>query len=192
LSKIAYTSRTRERSQWEAKAEDNEEVTSMKKQQTASVVGRIALAVALTLMLTLTMSSRTQATNTPGNTITDHALADGATAAAVGCKSDKSFIVYITMRAVAGTTVTVTFVDTTNVAVDSVSFPLAIDQTLNITQAAGGTPAADGHLVVSGTAVGDLLGWMSISTQTGAKGFGGAAVDFCRTYTTLAAAIADP
>ncbi|MDZ4339837.1 MAG: hypothetical protein U1B94_06415 [candidate division NC10 bacterium] len=165
----------------------------MKKQQTASVVGRIALAVALTLMLTLTMSSRTQATNTPGNTITDHALADGATAAAVGCKSDKSFIVYITMKAVvANTDLTVTFVDTTNVAVDSVSFPLVLGQIVNITQAAGGTPAADGHLVVSGTAVGDLLGWMSISTQTGAKGFGGAAVDFCRTYTTLAAAIADP
>jgi len=174
----------------------------MKKQYTASVVGGIALALALTLMLTLTMSSMTEATNTPGNTITDHALADGATAAAVGCKSDKSSTVYITMRnvTVASTFLTVSFVnDTTNAVDDSLSFPLAAGATVNLTQAAGGTPDVDTHLVVSGTAAGDLLGWMSISTQTGAKGFDGADDDYCRTYhpaqpvgfQTLADAIAD-
>lgn len=136
----------------------------------------------------------TEATNTPGNTITDHALADGATAAAVGCKSDRSSTVYITMRNVTGaeTTLTVSFVDdTTNAVVDTLPFPLAAGATVNITQAAGGTPDVDTHLVVSGTAVGDLLGWMSISTQNSALGFDAADVDYCRTYTTLAAAIAD-
>ena len=72
--------------------------------------------------------------------------------------------------------------DTTNTEDDFVSYPLAIGQTLNITQAAGGTPNADTHLVVSGTALGDLVGWMSMSTQSGANGFDFTDVDYCRSY----------
>ncbi len=158
----------------------------MKKEYMAVVVGGIALAVAVTLMLSLSPSPTAEATNTPGNTITDHALADGVADEAVGCGSDKSFTVYITMVAVKATTLTVSFVDdccATGVVVDTLPFPLAAGQILNITQAAGGTPNVDTHLVVSGTAAGDLRGWMSISTQTGAKGFfAGPPGDFCRTY----------
>lgn len=166
----------------------------MKKQYTASVVGGIALAVALTLMLTLTMSSITQATNTPGRDITDHALLSpiNEPTGAVGCKSDKSFTVYITMLAVANTTLRVVFVNaTTNLLADAIEFPLVAGQIVNITQAAGGTPTADTHLVVSGTTSGGLSGWMSISTQSGAAGFDATDIDYCRTYATEALAIAD-
>jgi len=167
----------------------------MKKKITALTVGGIALAVGLTLMLTLNPSQTAQATNTPGNTITDHALLNGITGGdvAVGCKSDKSFVVYITMRAFsAPATFTVHFVnDTTGLSVDSITFPLgAADQIVSITQAAGGTPDVDTHLVVEVTA-GQIIGWMSLSTQTGSLGFDSADVDYCRTYQMVGAARTD-
>lgn len=164
----------------------------MRNQQMATVAGGIALAVALTVVLALTISSRIQATNSGGRDITDHALLNGESDGGVGaCKSDKSFILHSTVTAGTDTYVTFTFVDT-----DSVRFLLLSNQTLNVTQAAGGTPAVDGKIVVSGTTVQDgtpsfLTGWVSMFTQSGAAGFGANDVDYCRTYGTVGAAIGD-
>lgn len=164
----------------------------MKKEYMASVIGGLVVAVAVTLMLTLSLPPTTQATNTTGRDITDHALMGPDTDQAVGCKSDKSFNVFITMRAVNATTLSVFFMnDTFGTPDDTLAFPLSAGEVVNIAQAAGGTPDVDTHLVVSGTNVGDLSGWISIVTQTGAAGFDGADVDYCRSYTAVADAQAD-
>jgi len=164
----------------------------MKKEYIASVMGGLVVAVAVTLMLTLSLAPTTQATNTTGRDITDHALMGPSTDQAVGCKSDKSFNVFITMRAVNATTLSVYFMnDTLGTPDDTLAFTLAAGELVNIAQAAGGTPDVDTHLVVSGTNVGDMSGWISISTQTGALGLDSADVDYCRSYPTVAAAQAD-
>ena len=164
----------------------------MRKLTTLIAVGGAAIAVSLWLIVGTSQTAH--ATNTSGKVITDHALfTTGGGDAAVGCKANKSFTVYITVQAAGGgATFDVLFIDdSTNTVSDSLpSFELGADETLSIAQAAGGTPDADTHLVVSVTA-GTAIGWMSLSTQNGASGFDGLEEDYCRTYTTEALAIAD-
>jgi hypothetical protein len=154
------------------------------KRFTAMVTGIVALALTLTAVLALGVLPSAQATNTPGQTTTDHALFDttGGEAGA-GCKSDRSFDIHISVQDANndGATVKVLFVNDSTGTSDQ--------EIVNISQAAGGTPNADTHIVVSVT--GSAAGWVSISTENGAKGFDGEKVDYCRTYTSEADAIAD-
>src|SRR5262245_8401598 len=163
------------------------------KRYTAIGLGILGLAASLSLLLALGVLPAAQATNTPGNTTTDHALFDttGGEIGA-GCKADKSFDFHISVQDVNndGATVKVLFVnDSTGTSDQEITFFVLPGDNLQLTQAAGGTPNADTHIVVSVT--GSAAGWVSISTQNGAKGFDNKMVDYCRTYTTEAAAIAD-
>jgi hypothetical protein len=163
------------------------------KRFTAMVTGIVALALTLTAVLALGVLPSAQATNTPGQTTTDHALFDttGGEAGA-GCKSDRSFDIHISVQDANndGATVKVLFVnDSTGTSDQEITFLVPAGESVNISQAAGGTPNADTHIVVSVT--GSAAGWVSISTENGAKGFDGEKVDYCRTYTSEADAIAD-
>jgi len=171
----------------------------MKKGYMALVGGGIALIVVLTLILSPWSSPTVQATNSldndndkHGRDSSDHALSNGAADYALACRSNKAFTVYITARALTPLTLRVTFAGD-NTSTDTIDYPLAAGQIVNITQSAGGTPDVDGKIVVSvagggpGTTSG-LVAWMSMMTQSGAKGFDGAKVDYCRTYPSEAAA----
>jgi hypothetical protein len=155
--------------------------------------GTLALALSLSVVLAFGVFGTAQATNTPGHTTTDHALFDttGGEAGA-GCKSDRSFDIHISVQDANndGATVKVLFVnDSTGTSDQEITFLVPAGESVNISQAAGGTPDADTHIVVSVT--GSAAGWVSISTENGAKGFDGQKVDYCRTYTSEADAIAD-
>ena len=157
------------------------------------VIGILALALTLTAVLALGVLPSAQATNTPGNTTTDHALFDttGGEAGA-GCKANNSFDIHISVQDANadGATFKVLFVnDSTGTADQLVNYNVPAGHSVNISQAAGGTPDADTHIVVSVT--GSASGWVSLSTDASAKGFDGGKVDYCRTYTSDASAIAD-
>ncbi len=163
------------------------------KRYLALIGGILALALSMTLVLALGVFGTAQATNTPGSITTDHALFDttGGEAGA-GCKSDRSFDIHISVQDANsdGATFKVLFVnDSTHTSDQEVTYNVPAGESVNISQAAGGTPDADTHIVVSVT--GSAAGWVSISTENGAKGFDGQRVDYCRTYTSEADAIAD-
>jgi len=165
----------------------------MKNKYFAMLGGGVALAVALALSLGFGVLQTAEATNTPGNTTTDHALFDttGGEAGA-GCKADNSFDIHISVQDANndGATFKVLFVnDATGTADQEVTYLVPAGESVNISQAAGGTPNADTHIVVS--VQGSAAGWVSLSTDASAKGFDGAKVDYCRTYTSEADAIAD-
>jgi len=99
--------------------------------------------------------------------VTDHALFDttgGDTGAKAG--SDKTFDFHLVARAIGDSaTIRVTFKDG-----DWIDLPLkAADDTISLSQAAGGTPAVDGELVVTVTS-GNAAGWVSVRTEKGATG----------------------
>ena len=163
------------------------------KRYLALIGGMLALALSMTLVLALGVFGTAQATNTPGSTTTDHALFDTTGGeAGVGCKSDRSFDIHISVQDANndGATFKVLFVnDSTHTSDQEVTFNVPAGESVNISQAAGGTPDADTHIVISVT--GSAAGWVSISTENGARGFDGQRVDYCRTYTSEADAIAD-
>ncbi|HEU0304982.1 MAG TPA: hypothetical protein VFR32_10435 [Gaiellaceae bacterium] len=163
------------------------------KRYLATFIGILTLAVAITVVLALGVLSSAQATNTPGSVTTDHALFDTTGGeAGVGCKADNSFDVHISVQDANadGATFKVLFVnDSTGTADQLVNYNVPAGHSVNISQAAGGTPNADTHIVVS--VQGSASGWMSLSTDASAKGFDGAKEDYCRTYTSEADAIAD-
>ena len=153
----------------------------------------LALALGLTVVLAFGVFGTAQATNTPGQVTTDHALFDttGGEAGA-GCKADRSFDIHISVQDANndGASFKVLFVnDSTGTSDQEITFLVPAGESVNVSQAAGGTPDADTHIVVSVT--GSAAGWVSISTENGAKGFDGGKVDYCRTYTSEASAIAD-
>jgi hypothetical protein len=157
------------------------------------IAGTLVLASCLTVALAFGVFGTAQATNTPGKVTTDHALFDTTGGeAGVGCKSDRSFDIHISVQDANsdGATFKVLFVNDATGTVDQfVNYNVHAGESVNISQAAGGTPNADTHIVVSVT--GSAAGWVSISTENGAKGFDGQRVDYCRTYTSEAAAVAD-
>lgn len=158
-----------------------------------TLIGILTLAAGITVVLALGVLPSAQATNTPGSVTTDHALFDttGGEAGA-GCKADRSFDIHISVQDANadGATFKVLFVnDATGTADQLVNYNVPAGHSVNISQAAGGTPNADTHIVVSVT--GSASGWVSLSTDAGAKGFDGGKEDYCRTYTSEAEAIAD-
>jgi hypothetical protein len=163
------------------------------KRYKAILIATVGLAASLSVALALGILPAAEATNTPGNVTTDHALFDttGGEIGA-GCKATNSFDIHISVQDANndGATVKVLFVnDDTGTADQEITFLVPPGGNVNVTQAAGGTPNADTHIVVS--VQGSAAGWVSISTDASAKGFDGGKVDYCRTYTSEADAIAD-
>ena len=163
------------------------------KRFTGMVAAIVALALTLTAVLALSVLPSAHATKTPGSETTDHALLDttGGEAGA-GCKANISFDIHISVQDANndGASAKVLFVnDSTGTADQEITFLVPAGDSVNLTQAAGGTRDADTHIVVSVT--GSAAGWVSLSTEASAKGFDGGKVDYCRTYTSEADAIAD-
>ena len=139
------------------------------------------IAVVVSLLVTgLYLGTPATAINTPGRDISDHALID-VTDTGAKCSCDKTFTFYLTVRAVDGdATVRITFKDG-----DSVDFPVDFPsgQTVSIVQAAGGTPGVDDVLTVT-SPNGQIVGWVSILTQSGAHPLPSeTGSDFCKTIT---------
>jgi hypothetical protein len=93
--------------------------------------------------------------------ISDHALIDqtgGDTSVACRTTNRRAFDVHATMRAFGGpVTMRVSFQDG-----DFVDYPIAQDDTLSFSQAAGSTRNVDRHIrITKSGGTGSLVGWMS-------------------------------
>jgi hypothetical protein len=108
---------------------------------------------------------------TGGGLLSDHALIDQTGGDAfVQCRTTngKAFDVHATMRAFGGAvTLRVNFQDG-----DFVDYPLAQDETLSLSQAAGSTEGVDRLIrITKSGGAGSLVGWMSAGRLAGSGAF---------------------
>ena len=124
-----------------------------------------AAVVAVTLVVLWPASAQTS------GVLSDHALIDqtgGDTSVACRTTNGRAFEVHATMRAFGGAvTMRVTFQDG-----DFVDYPIAQDETLSLSQAAGSSAGVDRRIRISTSGgAGDLVGWMSAGRLDGSGAF---------------------